>query len=161
MKDTHTQIIIILLGLLTVGIFACALFLSRTTDRYVARRYNEPIRDTVKNTNTPLDHFIESEPLEVVPPLVEVTWEKVGLLISTNDEGDKTILDLYQRTVSHLMDAYEYAIEDKNGFIIPIKNGSNGFYYYLEDGDIIDEVLGYENSGKFKVNLFNRGIVIR
>lgn len=69
---------------------------------------------------------------------------------------DTIILNLYQRTISNYREIFEYSIQDKNGFVIPLTTRHNMMNYTrLEDGDVVDHIVGYENRGPFKVNIFN------
>jgi hypothetical protein len=81
-------------------------------------------------------------------PEVPVTWEKIGTL-TTVDITDDTILNLYRRPIAPLQDLFEYRVQDKDGFIIPLKNKS-----YIEDGDIVDSVEGKEAKGEWKVSIY-------
>jgi hypothetical protein len=96
---------------------------------------------------------------------VRTPWEKVGLLTSfehnkhdscdKNDseckrrhfEGDRELLNLYRRPIAPLNDLWEYNVQDKNGFIIPLRNRT-----YLEDGDIVEHVIG--KGGPWKTQMF-------
>ncbi len=90
-------------------------------------------------------------------PEVVNRWRKVGLLTSTN-QTDDTTLNLYKQSISGYQDWYQYSVQDKDGFIIPLpKNVTK-----LENGDVINDVVGKESKGPFKVNLFyeNKFVVI-
>ena len=70
--------------------------------------------------------------------------------------SDTIILNLYQRTISNYREIFEYSIQDKHGFVIPLTTKHNMMNYTrLEDGDIVDHIVGYDNKGPFKVNIFN------
>lgn len=82
-------------------------------------------------------------------PEINTPWEKVGLLTTVNPENDD-ILNLYRRPIAPLQDLFDYAVQDKDGFIIKLR----GVRGVLEDGDIVPEVIGKENLGPWKVNNF-------
>jgi len=81
-------------------------------------------------------------------PEVQTAWEKTGM-IQTEDPKDTTIMNLYRKPIAPLQDLFEYSVQDKNGFIIPLK-GVN----YLEDGDTVASVPGKEALGPWKVNVY-------
>jgi hypothetical protein len=81
-------------------------------------------------------------------PEVQTAWEKTGM-IQTEDPKDTTVMNLYRRPIAPLQDLFEYSVQDKNGFIIPLK-GVN----YLENGDTISSVQGKEALGPWKVNIY-------
>lgn len=81
---------------------------------------------------------------EVVTP-----WEKIGLM-TTVDENEDGILNLYRRDIAPYRDLYEYSAQDKNGFIIPLSKSIT----YLENNDIVEHVTGKESKGPWKVSLF-------
>ena len=81
-------------------------------------------------------------------PEVQTAWEKIGML-QTEDAKDSTILNLFRRPIAPLQDLFEYSIQDKNGFIIPLKNMN-----FLKDGDTIATVPGKEALGSWKVNIY-------
>lgn len=95
-----------------------------------------------------------------VPSIPDGRFHKVGLLTQKVSSHDKknVILNLYKRTISDYAEIYEYSIEDRDGFIIPLKSKVHGDFNRLENGDVIDGVLGYENNGPFNVNIFNDSI---
>lgn len=78
---------------------------------------------------------------------VQTPWEKAGML-QTTDEQDNTILNLYRRPIAPLQDLFEYTVQDKNGFIIPLKTT------FLEDGDIVRSVQGKESKGSWRANIY-------
>jgi len=62
----------------------------------------------------------------IVPSIPDGRWHKVGLLTpymqeDMNQKGGP-ILNLYKRTISDYAEIYEYSIEDRDGFIIPLKS---------------------------------------
>lgn len=81
-------------------------------------------------------------------PEVQTAWEKTGM-IQTVNPNDDTIMNLYRRPIAPLQDLWEYTVQDKNGFVVPLKS------QYLEDGDIIKSVPGRESLGSWKVNIYN------
>lgn len=81
-------------------------------------------------------------------PEVQTAWEKTGM-IQTVDPKDTNIMNLYRRPIAPLQDLFQYSVQDKNGFIIPLQ-GIN----YLEDGDIIPFVQGKEILGPWKANIY-------
>jgi len=81
-------------------------------------------------------------------PEINTPWEKVGLLTTVDPQND-AILNLYRRPIAPLQDLFDYAAQDKNGFIIKLRGTK-----FLEDGDTVPEVIGKENLGPWKVNSF-------
>lgn len=81
-------------------------------------------------------------------PEVQTAWEKTGM-IQTKDPKDTSIMNLYRKPIAPLQDLFEYSVQDKNGFIIPLK-GVN----YLEDGDTVASIPGKEALGPWKVNVY-------
>lgn len=77
-------------------------------------------------------------------PLREVTtsWTKIGLLVQ-----DHKLLNLWSRPIIPLQDIFQYQAEDKNGFIIPLRDTR-----YLEDGDVVNNIPG--KPGVWRVDLF-------
>lgn len=92
--------------------------------------------------------FISSVSSYAPFPEVQTAWEKTGML-QTLDPSDNTVLNLYRRSVAPLQDLFEYSVQDKDGFITPLR-GVN----YLEDGDIVPTVEGKESLGKWKANIY-------
>lgn len=80
-------------------------------------------------------------------PFPEVTtpWEKVGLL--TNSQNH--ILSLYRRPIAPLQDLWNYTVQDKDGFIIPLKQDG-----LIKDGDMITDIVGKTGLGPWKVHIF-------
>lgn len=83
-------------------------------------------------------------------PHNEVTseWEKAGLLTTTN-ANDDTILVLYRRPIAPLQDLWEYAVQNKDGIIIPLEDKK-----FLENDDVIGTVPGLESKGSWKVKIY-------
>ena len=80
-------------------------------------------------------------------PEVQTAWEKTGM-IQTEDKRDTTIMSLYRKPISAINDLFEYTVQDKDGFVVPLKVN------YLEDGDTIKSVPGREALGPWKVNIY-------
>lgn len=80
-------------------------------------------------------------------PEVQTPWEKSGI-IQTENPDDNTIMNLYRRPIAPLQDLFEYAVQDKDGFIVPLKVN------YLENGDTVQTVPGRESLGPWKVNIY-------
>ena len=80
-------------------------------------------------------------------PEVISSWEKSGI-IQTVDPDSTEIMNAYRKPISPLRDLFEYSVQDKNGFVVPLKET------YLEDGDIIRNVPGREALGKWKYRDF-------
>ena len=78
---------------------------------------------------------------------VQSKWEKIGILTPSN--GSSGILNLYRRPIAPLQNLFEYSVQDKDGFILPLKNVN-----YLEDGDIVSNVPGYGSVGTWKANIY-------
>jgi len=81
-------------------------------------------------------------------PEIDTPWEKVGLL-TTEDPNNNAILNLYRKPIAPLQDLFDYSVQDKNGFIIKLR-GIN----FLEDGDVVPQVIGKETLGPWKVANF-------
>lgn len=81
-------------------------------------------------------------------PEINTPWEKAGLLTTTGDEKNE-ILNLYRRPIAPLQDLWEYQVQDKNGFVIKLEN-----IKYLENGDVIQHILGKNGLGPWKVTIF-------
>ena len=90
-------------------------------------------------------------------PEVATPWRKVGLLTST-DKSDDSTLNLFRQGISPYQEWYQYQAQDKNGFIIPLPKNVT----LLKNGDVINDVVGKESKGPFKVSLFyeNKYVVI-
>ena len=82
-------------------------------------------------------------------PEVLSDWEKTGML-TTKDPTKGGLLNLYRRPIAPLQDLFKYTVQDKDGFIIPLKE------HYLEDGDTVPEVLGKEADGPWNANIFTQ-----
>ena len=78
-------------------------------------------------------------------PEVLSSWEKVGIIQTVNPDNN-AIMNIFRRQIAPLQDLFEYSVQDKNGFVVPLKET------YLEDGDIIHSVPGRESLGKWKFN---------
>jgi len=83
-------------------------------------------------------------------PFPEVTteWEKIGM-IQTVDPKDNTIMNLYRKPIAPLQDLYQYMVQNKDGFVIPLNHVN-----YLENGDIVGHVQGFESLGPWKANVY-------
>ncbi len=88
--------------------------------------------------------------VDAFAPFPEVTtpWEKIGIVSSTHSTPDNTIFNLYRRPIAPLQDLFEYTVQDKNGFVIPLHQK------YLENNDIIPDIKGYEGKGPWKADIF-------
>ncbi len=84
---------------------------------------------------------------------VDTPWDNVGIT-STVDKDDDTILSLDKRAIDPYREWYEYRVIDKNGIVIPLKAT------LIEDGDILDEIVGKEGKGAFKVHLFDQNKLV-
>lgn len=110
---------------------------------------NHPeIQHTIKYADTPCMPHFSSVNAFVPLPEVQSPWEKIGILTTTN-ESDNSILNLYRRVIAPYQDVFEYSVQDKDGFIIRLPNSK-----YLEDEDIIPQVIGKEGLGSWKVHKF-------
>ncbi len=110
---------------------------------------NSDLSRDVIVTDTPFYRGYISSASSYSPfPEVSSRWEKIGML-QTTDRMDDTILNLYRRPIAPLQDLFEYSVQDKDGFIIPLRETK-----YLEDGDIIKNIRGKESKGSWKVNNF-------
>lgn len=92
--------------------------------------------------------FISSVSSYAPFPEVQTAWEKAGIVETVNPSNDD-IMNLYRRPIAPLQDLFEYTVQDKNGFVIPLRRIN-----YLEDGDIIDYVTGKESLGPWKANIY-------
>jgi hypothetical protein len=75
-------------------------------------------------------------------PEVESPWEKTGILTTVNKDDD-SILNVYRRPIAPLQDLFRYMVQDKNGFLIRLKDG------LLEQGDLVI-VPGKESKGAWR-----------
>jgi len=75
-------------------------------------------------------------------PEVESSWEKTGILTTVNQDDD-SILNVYRRPIAPLQDLFIYMVQDKDGFLIKLKDG------LLEDGNIV-VVPGKESKGSWE-----------
>jgi hypothetical protein len=82
-------------------------------------------------------------------PEVQSNWEKSGM-IQTVDPSNTEIMNIYRKAIAPLRDIFEYSVQDKNGFVVPLKET------YLEDGDIIHSIPGREALGKWRYNDYVR-----
>jgi hypothetical protein len=101
-----------------------------------------------KTSSSPNLPFISSVNAFAPKREVDTKWEKMGI-IQTVDPNDNTIMNIYRRPIAPLQDLYEYAVQDKDGFIVPLVGIA-----YLENGDIIKSVPGRESLGPWKVNIY-------
>ena len=101
-----------------------------------------------KISSSPNLPFISSANAFAPKKEVDTKWEKMGI-IQTVDPNDNTIMNIYRRPIAPLQDLYEYAVQDKDGFIVPLVGIA-----YLENGDIIKSVPGRESLGPWKVNIY-------
>ena len=104
--------------------------------------YNKPREALVGNGSIPFVGSVDS-----FAPFPEVlsSWEKVGMIQTVNPDSN-AIMNAYRRAIAPLRDLFQYSVQDKNGFVVPLKET------YLEDGDIIQSVPGRESLGKWKFN---------
>lgn len=78
---------------------------------------------------------------------INTSWEKTGLLTSLKKDSKEEILNLYRRPIAPLQDLFEYMVQDKNGFVIPLEHET-----FLENNDIVKFVPG--KKGSFKVHIY-------
>jgi len=81
-------------------------------------------------------------------PEVDTPWEKAGILTPL-DSSESLILNLYRRPIAPLQDLWEYNAQDKNGFLIQLRA-----HRFIEDGDTIQHIDGYEKYGPFKARVY-------
>ena len=123
------------------------------TLKETSEKYNAKFRKTVPGPNRGGVGFVGSIATAATPDAsfpfqpVDTQWELAGLLTPVNKEYD-AILNLYRRPIAPLQDLWEYSAQDKNGFVIPLKE-----IRYLDDGDHIPHILGKERIGPWKVHL--------
>lgn len=79
-------------------------------------------------------------------PQIASPYEKIGLLTST---VTSEIMNFYRRPIAPLQDLWEYTAQDKDGFVIQLKQTG-----LVEDGDLIENIPGKESSGPWKANIF-------
>lgn len=101
-----------------------------------------------RNRSSPSIGFISSTNAFAPKREINTKWEKIGI-VQTVNESDTTIMNLYRRPIAPLQDLYEYAVQDKDGFIVPLVGVA-----YLEDGDIVNTIPGRESLGKWQVNIY-------
>lgn len=85
-------------------------------------------------------------------PVVDTPWEKMGILTLAHGSGGESsgggpILNLYRRPIAPLQDLWDYSVQDKDGFVIPIHHRG-----YLENGDVVHHIPG--KPGTWKVHNF-------
>ena len=103
--------------------------------------YNKPSRGVITG-DVP---FVGSADSFAPFPEVDTKWEKVGI-IQTVNPNNNAIMNIFRKHIAPLQDLFQYTVQDKNGFVVPLKET------YLEDGDIIESVPGRESLGKWKFN---------
>jgi len=77
---------------------------------------------------------------------VQTPWEKAGILTSLNKIGEDKIMNVYRRPIAPVNNIFDYMAQDKDGFMIPVKRD------YLDDGDVIDHIVG--KGGPWKVHIY-------
>jgi len=92
--------------------------------------------------------FISSVSSYAPFPEVTTPWEKIGMIQAIN-HNDGLIMNLYRRPIAPLQDLFEYMVQDKNGFMIPLRHKQ-----LLENGDIIPAIQGFESLGPWKCNIY-------
>lgn len=108
--------------------------------------------------NSPADATPFFGSVNAYSPFPEITspWEKAGILTSIRPkvQGERSgsnILNLYRRPIAPLQDLWEYQVQDKDGFVIKLDTPRGG---YLEDGDIVHHIIGKEELGPWRANIF-------
>lgn len=81
-------------------------------------------------------------------PAMRRGWIKLGLL--TSHKGN-IMLTLYGMPINPSQSLFQYQIEDKNGFVIPLSQTDE-----LEDGDVIPHVVGYDGFGPWKITMYSK-----
>lgn len=82
-------------------------------------------------------------------PFAEINtqWEKSGILTRIAEESkNNEILNLYVQPIAPINDIFKYMVQDKDGFMIPLKET------FLENGDVVDHIPG--KSGKWLVHVY-------
>lgn len=74
---------------------------------------------------------------------VQTPWEKSGILTKI---GEEQILNIYRRPIAPVNDIFEYMVQDKDGFMIPLKNT------FLENEDVVNYIPG--KGGPWKVHIY-------
>jgi hypothetical protein len=124
--------------------------LKETSERYNAQftRVSQPPPLALERPVAPRNiSFVGSADSFSPAPEVRTQWEKVGLLTSVRHEKD-AIMNLFRRPIAPLQDLWEYNAQDKNGFVIKLKQTN-----FLEDGDVVQHVIGKE--GPWRVHIFS------
>ena len=122
-----------------------------TSSLYTSDHYRGPMGvavpiGTIKpNIFEPSPRFVSSVDLDAPGREVMSSWSKLGLLLS-NDPEPK-ILNLYGRPIAPMQDLYQYRVEDKDGFVIPLEQNR-----FLEQGDQVSHIPG--KPGVWKVKLY-------
>ena len=86
---------------------------------------------------------------------INTPWEKAGILVKhtggnigdSKDEKSHELMNLFRRAIAPVQDVWEYMVQDKNGFVIKLENRK-----FIENGDIVDHVIG--KGGPFKAHVF-------
>lgn len=106
-----------------------------------------PIGGTIGGTPLPNPYGGAFLPNPIGNPVSPGGWEKVGIVQTKSGNG--IIMNLYQRPIAPAQDLYEYQVEDRDGFIIPLREKR-----FLSDGDTINSIRGKENEGAWRVDIF-------
>lgn len=113
--------------------------------------HNLPQQRAYIPRNIPLGDPVPANTLKVTSLNVDVInpgFSQSGVL-TTTDETDDTILNLFRRPISPRNELWEYYVEDKDGFRIKLQET------YLEDGDIVASVPGKEAKGSWLVRMYS------
>lgn len=85
-------------------------------------------------------------------PEVGGAWEKVGLATKDGETGKDTLLNVYRRPIAPLNDHFEYNVQDRDGFVIKLRET------FLQDGDKISHVDGKDGTWTFRDYVKNKWV---
>jgi len=98
-------------------------------------------------TNNPYGKYISSVDGDAPLSAIRNRWNKIGIVKSLSTKDDQ-IMNLFGMIIAPGQDLYQYQVQDKNGFIIPLKITSE-----LNSGDRIPFISGHEGAGTWVVDL--------
>jgi hypothetical protein len=121
---------------------------------YTTDHYDGPIgvavpEGTIKpnyRPNTGYGGYVSSVDLWAPGREVMTSWQKIGLLIEVENTPTPKIMNLYGRPIAPLQDLYQYQVQDKDDFVIPLNQK------LLEDGDFVYDIPG--KPGKWRTKLY-------
>ncbi len=98
--------------------------------------------------NGPYGRYVASVDGDAPLSAIRNRWEKIGIVKSLSTTDDQ-LMNLFGMPIAPGQDLYLYQVQDKNGFIIPLKITGE-----LHSGDRIPFISGHEGAGTWVVDLF-------